>query len=102
MPEGRGAESRQPDDQWMEYQAEHRVKDRAEDDSDYVVTQATDLDRWRSKIAAMLEADPVVHRPCQHRAKEDDAAKVAVGAQMRDRPELHPDQHRMLENALDV
>ena len=102
MPQRRRAERRHADDDRMEHEAEREIDDRADDDGDHVVFAAARRNRRRAGIAAALERDAIIHRPGQHRAEQNDAAEIAVGAQMREGPGFDRDQHRMLEHALDV
>ena len=46
--------------------------------------------------------DAVIHRPGQQRTEQQDRTEVAIGAQVRDRPQFHADQHGMLERAPDI
>jgi hypothetical protein len=79
-----------------------RTPERADHHRNDVVSPSTVGDRGRARIAAALEHDAVKHRPGEDRAEQDDAAEIAVGHEMGHCPKLHPDQHRMLEHALDV
>ena len=63
---------------------------------------AADRNWRRAGIAAAFQGDAVIDRPCQYRAEQDHAAKIAIGAQMGEGPGLHADQQRMFEHALDV
>ena len=93
---------RQTYDERMEHEAERKIENRANDDRDDIVAPAADRNRRSPGIAAPLQRNPVVHRPGEHRAEQDDAAEIAIGAEMREGPDLDPDQHRMLEHALDI
>ena len=96
------AEHRHADDDRMKDEAERQIDDRADDDGDHIVFAAADRYRRRTGIAAVFQRDAVIHRPSQHRAEQDHAAEIAIGAQMRNGPGFRSDQHRMLKDAFDI
>ena len=65
-----------------------RDRERADHDRDHVVAPAADRDRRRAGIAAALEGDPVIDRPGQERAEQDDRAEIAVRDEMRRRAQV--------------
>src|ERR1700761_7614542 len=89
------------DDDGVEYKTKGEIGDAPDRDRDQVIATAADRDRRRADISAMLERDPVEHRPSQKRAEQDDGAEVAIGEQMRRRPQLDAGQHRMLQRGVD-
>src|ERR1700694_6292662 len=95
-------EPSEPDQIGVKPESEREIEERADHDRDDVVAASPARDRERARVAAALERDAVEHRPGEDRAEQDDAAEIAVGDEMGERPQLHPDQHRMLEHALDV
>ena len=76
----------------------------ADDDGQSVVAKA----RRRRRPAVLgrhipaLDADARSNRPDEDGAEEKDRAEIAVREEMRERPDLHAGQHRMLEPRLDA
>src|SRR5262245_26488757 len=102
MPQRRRCECRDANHHRMEDEAERQIDDSADDNGDDVILGAADRD-WRcAGIFTAFECDPVIYRPGQHRPEQNNAAEIAVGAQMRKRPGLHADQHGVLEHAFDI
>ena len=86
----------------MENEAERQIDYGADDDGDDVVLGATKRNWRRAGIFAALKRDAIVHRPGQYRSEQDDAAEIAVGAEMGEGPGFHRDKQRMLEHAFDI
>src|SRR5712672_2100151 len=87
----------------MEPEAEYKIDERADDDHDEVVSISTACrNGWRRCIRAPLERDAVVDGPGQDRGEQNDRTEIAIGEEVRYRPQLHADQHRMLEHAFDL
>src|ERR1700720_2528143 len=79
----------------MKREAERQISDDPDCHRDHVVAKAADRDRRRPGIGTMFQRDSIEYRPTQERAEQDDAADIAVGEQMRRRPQLDARQHRM-------
>src|SRR6266404_2669502 len=86
----------------MENKAEGKIEDRPHNERDRVIAMATHRDRGCAGIASVLERNAIVNRPGEERAEQYDRAEIAVRYEVRGRPGLHTDQHRMLERAPDV
>src|SRR5204863_8299366 len=85
----------------MKRESERQIGDHPDRDRDRVVTDATDRDRRRAGISAPLQRYPIEHRPAQERTEQEDRAEIAVGEQMRRRPQFYAREHRMLQRDVD-
>src|SRR5215212_5953488 len=99
---GRRSEYRHADHERMEDESEGEINQGPDHDRQDVIAPAADRDRRRAGIGASLERNAIEHRPRQNGAEQYDRAEIAVVQEMRERPQLHAHQHRMLEGALDV
>src|SRR5262245_66505934 len=98
----RRAEHRDADDERMENETERKIEHGPHDERDRVIAMAARGNRGRTGIASVLERNAIVNRPGEKRAEQHDRAEIAVRYEVRCRPRLHTDQHRMLERAPDV
>src|SRR5262249_22587528 len=94
---GSTPEYRHADDPRMEPEATNKMEEGAGNAKEEVVAKPPACrDDWRRSICAALERDAIVDGPAQDRAEQDDRAEIAIGNEVRHRPQLHADQHRML------
>ena len=86
----------------MKHEAERQIDDGADDDRDDVV--APPPSGIGGAPASLRRLSVMRSYTAQARIEPNRMmrAEIAVGAQMREGPDLHADQHRMLEHALDV
>ena len=86
----------------MEGEGQRQIGDQPDRHRDQVVAGTADRDRRCAGVGAAFQRDPVEHRPAQERAEQDDRAEIAIGEQMRRRPQFDAGQHRMLQRGVDA
>src|SRR5258706_15681630 len=72
------AEDVPPDYHRVEHEAEREIEDDADDHGGDVVLQSAFRNRRSPGIAAVLEGDPIIDGPGQHRSEQDDPPDIAV------------------------
>src|SRR6185437_15127346 len=86
----------------VEGKGERQIDHDTDDHRDQIVTDTADRNRRTAGVRAALQRDAVEHRPRQERSKQNDAAKIAIGEQMAERPQLDARQHRMFQRDIDA
>src|SRR5690242_14521263 len=82
------SESRNADDVRVKPQSERKIKHKTDNNCGDIAPPAALRYRRLARIGTAFQRNAVEYRPAKDRAEQDDGTKIAIGDQMRARPEL--------------